>query len=55
VDFDKKLVVPPAELERMFTRHKKAREFFQNLSVSNQNEYVSWIEVLKGKIPGIDV
>jgi hypothetical protein len=47
VDFDKKLVVPPAELERMFTRHKKAREFFQNLSVSNQNEYVSWIEGAK--------
>jgi hypothetical protein len=47
VDFDKKLVVAPAELERMFTRHKKAREFFQNLSASNQKEYVSWIEGAK--------
>ncbi|MBA2760920.1 MAG: YdeI/OmpD-associated family protein [Segetibacter sp.] len=47
VDFDKKLVVPPAELERIFTRHKKAREFFQNLSVTNQNEYVTWIEGAK--------
>lgn len=47
VDFYKKLVVPPAELERMFTRHKKAREFFQNLSVTNQNEYVTWIEDAK--------
>jgi hypothetical protein len=47
VDFDKKLVVAPAELERMFTRHKKAREFFQNLSLSNQKEYVTWIEGAK--------
>lgn len=47
VDFDKRLVVPPAELEKIFTRHKKAREFFQNLSVTNQNEYVTWIEGAK--------
>jgi hypothetical protein len=47
VDFDKKLVVAPAELERMFMRHKKAREFFHTLSASNQKEYVSWIEGAK--------
>jgi len=47
VDFDKKLVVAPEELERMFLRHKKAREFFQNLSLSNQKEYVTWIEGAK--------
>lgn len=47
VDFDKKLVVPPAELEKMFTRHKKAREFFQTLPVNNQKEFVSWIEGAK--------
>lgn len=47
VDFNKKLVVPPVELEKIFTRHKKAREVFQNLSVVNQNEYVSWIEGAK--------
>jgi hypothetical protein len=47
VDFDKRLVVPPAELEKMFTRHKKARECFQALSVSNQKEFVSWIEGAK--------
>ncbi|GEO11370.1 YdeI/OmpD-associated family protein [Segetibacter aerophilus] len=47
VDFDKKLVVPPAELEKIFTAHKKAREFFQNLSVNNQKEFVEWIEGAK--------
>jgi len=47
VGFDKKLIVAPAELEKMFTRHKKAREFFQNLSVTNQKEYVTWIEGAK--------
>ncbi|HEX8334754.1 MAG TPA: YdeI/OmpD-associated family protein [Segetibacter sp.] len=47
VGFDKKLVVPPTELEKMFTRHKKAREFFQALSFTNQKEYVSWIEGAK--------
>jgi hypothetical protein len=49
VDFDKKLVVPPEELERIFTRHKKAREVFQNLSYSDQVEYVEWIEGAKRK------
>jgi hypothetical protein len=47
VDFDKRLVVPPAELEKAFTRHKKAREFFQALSFTNQKEYVTWIEQAK--------
>jgi hypothetical protein len=47
VDFDKNLIVPPAELEKAFNRHKKAREFFQNLSFTNQKEYVTWIEGAK--------
>jgi hypothetical protein len=47
VDFVKNLVVPPAELEKMFTGHKKAREFFQNLSETNQQEFVEWIEGAK--------
>ncbi|MCW3079824.1 YdeI/OmpD-associated family protein [Segetibacter sp.] len=47
VDFDKKLVVAPAELEKMFTGHKKAREFFHNLSATNQKEFVEWIEGAK--------
>ena len=49
VDFDKNLVVPPAELEKIFTAHKKAREVFQNLSVNNQKEFVEWIEGAKRK------
>jgi hypothetical protein len=47
VDFDKKLVVPPAELEKMFTAHKKAREVFQSLPITYQQEYVEWIEGAK--------
>src|SRR3954451_15223241 len=43
-DFDKNLVVPSMELEKIFTGHKKAREVFQNLSQINQKEYVEWIE-----------
>ena len=44
VDFDKNLVVPPAELEKIFKKHKEAREFFTSLSVTHQNEYVSYLE-----------
>lgn len=47
VDFDKKLVVPPAELEKIFSGHQRAREVFQNLSSTNQEEYVAWIEGAK--------
>ncbi|MFY7900493.1 MAG: YdeI/OmpD-associated family protein [Chitinophagaceae bacterium] len=47
VDFDKKLVVPPVELEKIFKKHKSAKDFFTSLSVTNQNEYVSWIEAAK--------
>jgi len=46
-NFDKNLVVPPAELEKIFTKHKKAKEIFSSLSPSHQKEYVSWIEGAK--------
>ncbi|HEX8277212.1 MAG TPA: YdeI/OmpD-associated family protein [Segetibacter sp.] len=46
-EFAKKLVVAPSELEKIFTRHQKAREVFQNLSLTNQEEYVAWIEGAK--------
>lgn len=49
VDFVKNLVVPPVELEKIFTRHKTARDVFQNLSVKDQKEYVEWIEGAKRK------
>ncbi len=47
VDFDKRLVVPPVELEKVFAKHKNAKEFFTSLSATNQKEYVSWIEGAK--------
>jgi hypothetical protein len=47
VDFDKRLVVPPVELETLFTKHNNAREFFSSLSFTNQKEYVTWIEGAK--------
>lgn len=47
VDFDKRLVVPPVELETLFTKHNNAREFFTSLSFTNQKEYVTWIEGAK--------
>lgn len=47
VGFTKELIVTPSELEKMFTRHQQAREFFHNLSRSHQEEYVNWIEGAK--------
>ena len=41
------MVVPPAELEKMFTKYQNAREFFSKLSFTNQKEYVTWIEGAK--------
>jgi hypothetical protein len=47
IDFEKRLVVPPAELGSMFLKHKEAQQFFTSLSFTNQKEYVSWIEAAK--------
>ncbi len=46
-EFDKKLSVLPSGLEKIFTRHKKARDVFQNLSETHQNEYLKWIQGAK--------
>ena len=43
-EFEKNLIVPPADLEKIFSRHKKAGEVFHALSVVNQKEFVTWIE-----------
>jgi len=51
IDFEKRLVVPPAELGSMFLKHKEAQSFFTSLSFTNQKEYVSWIESAKKKRP----
>ncbi|RFM27194.1 YdeI/OmpD-associated family protein [Deminuibacter soli] len=47
VDFDRRLVSPPVELETLFVKHNEAKEFFTNLSFTNQKEYVSWIQDAK--------
>lgn len=47
VDFEKRLVVPPIELGKLFTKHADAHEFFDSLSFTNQKEYVSWIQGAK--------
>lgn len=45
--FDKKLSIIPDELDTLFIKHKKAKEFFSSLSSSNQKEFVTWIEGAK--------
>ena len=47
VDFEKRLVKAPVELDRLFTTHSEAKEFFSSLSFTNQKEYVTWIEGAK--------
>ena len=47
VDFEKRLIKAPVDLERLFTTHEEAKEFFTSLSVTNQKEYVTWIEGAK--------
>ena len=45
LEFDKQRhVMPPAELEPFFVKHKEAKEFFTSLSFTNQKEYITWIE-----------
>lgn len=48
IEFDKQRhVMPPAELEPFFVKHKEAKEFFTSLSFTNQKEYITWIEAAK--------
>lgn len=47
IDFEKRLVKAPVELDRLFTTHTEAKEFFASLSFTNQKEYISWIESAK--------
>ncbi|ANI89195.1 hypothetical protein A9P82_07760 [Arachidicoccus ginsenosidimutans] len=45
--FGKKLSIIPDELDSLFVKHKKAKEFFSSLPSSNQKEFVTWIEGAK--------
>ena len=47
IDVENRIVSPPAELESIFVKHHKAKEFFTSLSFTNQKEYVTWIEGAK--------
>ena len=47
IEFNKRHVLPPAELEPFFVKHKEAKEFFTSLSFTNQKEYITWIEGAK--------
>ncbi|MBI3883374.1 MAG: YdeI/OmpD-associated family protein [Sphingobacteriales bacterium] len=38
-----KTITAPPDLIKLFTKNKKAKDFFENLSVSNKKEYVTWI------------
>lgn len=40
---EQKLVVAPLELEKIFSKHIKAKEIFSALPIHNQKEYVQWI------------
>jgi uncharacterized protein YdeI (YjbR/CyaY-like superfamily) len=47
IDFEKRLVKAPVELDRLFTTHEEAKSFFSSLSFTNQKEYVNWIQGAK--------
>ena len=47
IDFDRRLIKLPAELEIFFIKHKKAKDFFKSLSVDDQKDMVSSIEDAK--------
>ncbi len=43
VDYDNRTVEPPADLQNLFSKHKKAADFFATLAFTHKREYVEWI------------
>ncbi len=43
IDFDARTITPPAELQNLFAKNKKANAFFEGLSFTNKKEYIVWI------------
>lgn len=43
VDMKARTITPPADLQRLLDRNRKAREFFDKLSFTNRKEYMKWI------------
>lgn len=43
VDYNKKIVPVPDELQQLFNKNKKAAQFFNSLAFTHRREYVEWI------------
>ncbi len=46
-EIELKTITVPVEVERLFTKNKKAHHFFETLSYNNKKEYVVWITSAK--------
>jgi uncharacterized protein YdeI (YjbR/CyaY-like superfamily) len=42
-----RVVTPPADFAKLLLKSQKANAFFEKLSVTNQKEYVGWINSAK--------
>jgi hypothetical protein len=47
VDYDKKIVIPPMDLQELLSGHRHASDFFDSLSFGNKTEYVHYIATAK--------
>ena len=47
IDMESRTITIPDELEDIFNKNGKLREYFSSLSFTNQKEYVVWIESAK--------
>ncbi|MEP7142424.1 MAG: YdeI/OmpD-associated family protein [Ferruginibacter sp.] len=43
VKIENRTITTPAELEILFTKNESAKAFFETLSFTNKNEYITWI------------
>lgn len=43
VDYKKRTVLAPAELQQLFDKNKQAAGFFESLAFTHKREYVEWI------------
>ncbi|UCJ08050.1 YdeI/OmpD-associated family protein [Chitinophaga pendula] len=47
VDFERRIVTPPADLQSLLDKVPAAADYFKTLSFTNQKEYIAWIENAK--------
>ncbi|HEY5824351.1 MAG TPA: YdeI/OmpD-associated family protein [Cyclobacteriaceae bacterium] len=50
-DLEERIVEVPEELEKLLSKNKAARTFYETLSFTNRKEYAVWIAPLKRKRP----